>query len=331
MRGARAQVLDEDKSGLHPRFTEAAHKIERIFGRRSKKVTPKDVRRLRGDLEKLLGPREQWDSLLLRELFGALWEGMGRRRRSDDHERIWFNLSGYCLRPGFGYPLDDWRVEQLWSLYEQGVQFATKQRNWAEWWILWRRAAGGLDESAQCHLLDDIAFYLQPPGRALVKRPPGPKRQGYDDMVRLAASLERVPVARKTELGCWLLERLAKPKENSQSWWAVARLASREPINGSVHNVVPSRVAEDWLERILALDWKRIESAPFAAAMLARKTGDRSRDLDQQLRERVARRLAAAKAPATWVRMVREVTALDAADARRVLGDSLPQGLRLVR
>jgi len=313
---------------LPPRFAEAAGLIDRIYGGRSQQVGPKDIKQLPNALEKVLGKREVWDTPLLRELFGVLWEGRKRRRRSAAHERLWFNLTGFCLRPGFGFPLDDWRVDQLWSLYHEGVQFIPESQVWSEWWTLWRRVAGGLDEAAQVHILDDIAFYLQPAGKA--KKPAGPKKQGYDDMVRLAAALDRITVARKIEVGEWLLERLRKPKEGTATWWAVGRLAARDPFYGSTHNVVPPAVAAAWLQQILDVDWKSNELAAFAAAVIARKTGDRERDIGDQLRGQIIDKLQTAKAPRGWIAMVSEIVHLDEIDERRVLGDSLPPGLKLV-
>ncbi len=64
--------------------------------------------------------------------------------------------------------------------------------------------------------------------------------------------------------------------------------------------------------------------------MLARVSGDRERDLDPELREKVAQKLRSAKAAQSWLAMVRELTELDAADEKRVFGDSLPPGLRLL-
>lgn len=314
---------------LPPRFPEALELVKRIYGQQKKAVDPDEVRRLRNQLEKLLGPRDEWDSSLLRELFGVLWEAAGKRRRSADHERVWLNLAGFCARPGYGHPLDDWRVEQLWGLYPFAIQFGKEVRNWAEWWVLWRRVAGGLDESAQLTLFDDMAYYLKPPGLA-GKRPPGPKKQGYDDMVRLAASLERLPVGSKLELGDWLLQRLRKTRENPQTWWAVGRIGLREPVYGSAHQVVPVTEAEQWLQRLLEQDWKKLHQAAFAAALIARKTGDRERDLDDGLRDQVIERLNVAKAPASWVEMVRDVVELSESDEKRLLGDSLPVGLKLL-
>ncbi|HNC68466.1 MAG TPA: hypothetical protein PLT85_15525, partial [Thauera aminoaromatica] len=68
----------------------------------------------------------------------------------------------------------------------------------------------------------------------------------------------------------------------------------------------------------------------FAAAQLARLTGDRARDLAPELRDEVARRLAALRAPQSWITMVREVVSLDDADRRRSFGEALPPGLRLL-
>jgi molecular chaperone DnaK (HSP70) len=313
----------------HPSLDEAIELIDRAFGPRSATVAPKETRRLRSQLEQLLGPRESWDSALLRDMFGALWERARRRRRSADHERIWLNLAGYCVRPGFGYPLDDWRVEQLWSLFDDGIQYVNDGQVWSEWWTLWRRAAGGLGEHAQLQLLDALA-YLEPANMKRRRMPFDPDKVGYADMVRLCASLERIAADRKIEIAERLLVRLQKPSENQQNWWAIGRIGARRPFYGSVHGVVPPEVAIPWLDAILALDWKKVEPAAFAAVQISRMTGDRTRDLPPTVREAVVRRLQAANVPQTWVQMVRETVELDDADSVRVFGESLPAGLKLI-
>jgi len=317
------------KDARHASFGKSVELIDRSFGARSHDVGPKEVRRLRSQLEQILGPREHWDSALLRELFGALWDRARRRRRSADHERVWLNLAGYCLRPGFGYPLDDWRVEQLWSLFDDGIQYVNESQVWSEWWTLWRRAAGGLSESAQVSVLDAMD-YVQGVATAGAKPLLDPAKTGYADMVRLAASLERVPVQRKIEVGERLLARLQSPSESHQGWWAVGRIGARRPFYGSAHSVVPPDVASQWLDTILALDWKKVEPAAFAAAQLGRMTGDRSRDLAPDIRAKVVQRLEAAGSPRSWIAAVRETVELDKADEGRVFGESLPPGLKLI-
>ena len=326
---ASATTHEDGESARHASLDHAIELIERAFGARASNVGPNEVKRLRAQLEHTLGPRENWDVALLRELFGALWDRAKRRRRSADHERLWLNLAGYCLRPGFGYPLDEWRVEQLWSIFDDGIQYIHESRVWSEWWTLWRRAAGGLSEDAQLQLLDAMDF-LQAASIKKQKLPFDPAKVGYADMIRVQASLERISVERKIALAQNLLERLRKPSENHQTWWAAGRIGARLPFYGSAHGVVPPEVALPWLEAVLALDWKKVEPAAFAAVQLSRMTGDRSRDLPDAARETVIRRLETLGAAPAWIQMVRETVALDEADTGRVFGESLPAGLKLI-
>ncbi|MBR0566079.1 hsp70 family protein [Azoarcus sp. L1K30] len=326
---ARGEADAESGLGLPARFGDAVALIDRVFGDVAQGRHDGLVRQLRGDLESLLGRRESWDMTLARGLCDALLERVRRRRRSPAHERVWLNLTGFCLRPGYGAPLDDWRVAQLWPIFAQGLQYVNERQNWSEWWTLWRRAAAGLEEAGQLVLLETLANQLEEVCTAS-RRNPKPAHAAYDDMVRLAASLERVPIEHKVEVGRWLLERLALPAENPQGWWALGRVGAREPLHASAHTVVPIEVAGGWLDAVLALDWKKVEPAAFAAAQLARYTGDRARDVAPEVREEVAHRLAQIDAPESWVRQVRERVALDEADHRRVFGESLPAGLRLM-
>jgi molecular chaperone DnaK (HSP70) len=315
---------------LHPRYQEARARIELVFGKSEASVEAKPHKTLRQDLEKILGPRAEWETPLLRELWGALFAGVKRRRRSADHERVWFNLVGFCMRPGFGYPLDDWRAKQLFELFDQGVQFAPEAQNWSEWWTLWRRVAGGLDAAQQTKILAALEYYLHPPTARPRPRPSGPRAQGYDDMVRLAASLERLGAADKERVGGWLLERLTKHGEGAFSWWALGRIGARVPLYGSAHTVVSRAIAEAWLVAVLALDWRVVEPAALAAMQLARASGDRQRDVEEALRAEVARRLEGHGAPAVWAELVREPRRLEGDTAQRVLGESLPPGLELM-
>ena len=81
---------------------------------------------------------------------------------------------------------------------------------------------------------------------------------------------------------------------------------------------------------LLSLNWRKVEPAAFAAVMLSRRCGDRDRDLGPEARDRVIAKLKTLKGSERWVSLVREVIELDAADERRVIGDSLPVGLELI-
>jgi hypothetical protein len=125
-----------------------------VFGARSKAADPKAVKRLRLDLERLLGPKEEWGIVLLRGLAETLVQGLSNRRRSPDHERVWLNLAGFCLRPGLGHPLDDRLVAKVFEIFPHGPQFNQESQVWSEWWTLWRRIAGGLNDLRQSALFD---------------------------------------------------------------------------------------------------------------------------------------------------------------------------------
>ncbi len=311
-------------------FPAAVEIIQMVFGSKSKQVSPKAVKSLRADLEKLLGPRAEWQTPLLRELFGALLENSKNRRRSDNHERIWLSLSGYCLRPGFGFPLDDWRVEQLWKSYQQNIQFVNEIQNWTEWWTLWRRIAGGLSAEAQEKIFADLAKYLNPASARQAGISKQSKQRGYDDMVRLAAVLERLSITNKIQLGEWLLKRLQKAGESKQTWWAVGRIGARIPFHGSSHNVIPADIVSGWLEQTLKVDWKKIPQAGFAATLISRMSGDRNRDIDNDLRLRIIEQLKLAKAPASWLDMIEQVKELNEAEEKQIFGEALPPGLKLI-
>ncbi|MCA1860375.1 hsp70 family protein [Janthinobacterium sp. HSC-3S05] len=324
-----------ETSSVSPRVKEAIEKIERIFGGKAQKVDTKEVRQLRQHLERGLGGRESWDTPLLRQLFDALLLRARGRRRSAEHERVWLNLAGYCLRPGYGDALDPWRIEQLWAMFDAGVQHHKDNQVCAEWWTLWRRVTGGLNSEQQLRLLDDFAFNLQADAVQRGSRPVTLVNGSDDDMLRLGASLERIPGAYKAEVGAWLIKRLQKADKKGEvadtnTLWALARVGARQPFHGSAHEVVDSATVADWLHVLLALDWKKTEPAAFAATHLARMTGDRSRDIGDELRAIILARLKAVGAPPLWQAMVSEVTQLDEAVTRRMLGETLPPGLKLI-
>ncbi|WP_373988093.1 Hsp70 family protein [Duganella sp. BuS-21] len=350
---AEPAEADSEQTAMPAGLAAAIEKIDRIFGSRAQQVDPREVKQLRAQLEHLLGSRESWATPLLRRLFDALMERAKGRRRSSEHERTWLNLSGYCLRPGFGHTLDEWRIEQLWAVFEGGVQNHKDSQVCAEWWTLWRRVSGGLSVDAQLRVLDDFAFNVQADAAERGRRTVTLVNGSEEDMLRLGASLERIPGNYKAEIGAWMLEQLHRAGKSASKaaanktrsgaadlakaeatqgrfLWGLSRVGARQPFHGSAHDVVETSIVEQWLGAVLALDWKKVEPAGFAAAHLARMTGDRARDIDEKLRAEVLRRLSGVGAPVNWSAMVREVMQLDQSDEKRMLGDALPPGLKLI-
>lgn len=324
---------------MPPSFAEARIWVDRIFGGKPRAVVglkgtpPKDVKQLWASLERSLGPRETWRLPVLRELWSVLFAGAGKRRRSADHERIFYQILGYTLRPGFGYPLDGWRCEQCARLFAERVEFHKDKPNWNEFWVFWRRIANGLNEARHeeiwsC-LKPHLALRVPPDPPRNLLRPKGVQPEALDEMVRLGAALEHLDPAQKVEFGDWIAARLREAAASGPWAWALGRLGARVPLRGSIHKTVPPGKAGEWIELLLQPQLVETEGALFALAQLARRTGDRVRDLDDQVRSRVIGVFRSEDASPSWVRMVEEVVVLEAADEARALGDTLPVGLSM--
>ncbi|AXT70823.1 Hsp70 family protein [Vibrio sp. dhg] len=324
------QADDNEDVQLHPKLNECKELVARLYSGNKKSADSKEIKTLAKDLEKKLGKRDEWDFTTLRQLFDAFAQGRKRRRRSEQHEKNWLRLAGFALRPGFGDPTDSWRIEQIWGLYQQNIQFKNHQ-GWTDWWVFWRRIAGGLNQEQQETILADIAKYLHP---GAMKNPQSAKAaqdMGYESMVRLSASLENLEVEDKVLLATWFLSKAINQNQFQQAhWWAMGRLASRTPLYGSQHSVIPREQAEQWLPKLLDQNWQKEPMIAFAAVMICRKTGDRLFDISDDYREQVLAKLKQSKVPESWVSLVEEVKELSDSESKRVFGDALPSGLTLV-
>jgi hypothetical protein len=310
------------------RLEHAVDAIDRVFGKPRPDASPREVKDLVRDLEKLLGDRTGWTKDMARALFDALWPLHRARRRSADHERAFWLLAGFCVRPGFGDPLDATRVAHLASLFDEKLAFPDAPRGWQQFFIAWRRAAGGLDEAMQTRLRDAFDPFLAPPEAGL-KKPKKLKPAAPEEMLEMASSLERIDPARKSALGGWVLERTWTERD-PRLWAALGRLGARVPAYASVHQCVSPIVAERWLDHLLREKWDAVPTAAQAAVQLARMTGDRARDVSERVRREVEKRLQQASARDEWVRAVREVVSVEDEERAAFFGESLPVGLRLV-
>ncbi|MGY0616020.1 Hsp70 family protein [Vibrio sp. FJH11] len=324
------QADDSDEVQLHPRLNECKELVARLYSGNKKSADSAEIKTLAKDLEKKLGKRDDWDFTTLRQLFDAFAQGRKRRRRSEQHEKNWLRLAGFALRPGFGDATDSWRIEQVWGLYQQDIQFKNHQ-GWTDWWVFWRRIAGGLSQEQQETILADIAKYLHPGAMKNPQSAKAAQEMGYESMVRLSASLEHLEVEDKVLLATWFLSKAINHNQFQQAhWWAMGRLASRTPLYGSQHSVIPREQAEQWLPKLLEQNWQKEPMIAFAAVMICRKTGDRLFDISDDYREKVLEKLKQSKVPDSWVSLVEEVKELSESESKRVFGDALPSGLTLV-
>ncbi len=305
---------------------EAADRIlDKVFGKKGD-ASPRETKDVLRDTEKVLGDRLTWPLETCRAIADRMLANPGARRRSQHHERLWWMLTGFCLRPGFGDPGDPSRIKQVWPLFEGRLGFPTEAHNWQQFFIAWRRMAGGLDETMQEAIRDAMDPAIAPKEAGL--KPPKRMPDHPDELVLMLAALERVPVVRRTRLGDWISERTWTDTD-PRLWTAIGRVGARVPVYASVHHVVPPKNAEAWLERLLRLKWENIATAPHAAVQLARVTGDRARDLSERIRKETEKKLIAIKARESWIRSVRELVEVGEEERVAMMGEGLPIGLKL--
>ncbi|MDP6117681.1 MAG: hypothetical protein QGG53_37930, partial [Planctomycetota bacterium] len=72
------------------------------------------------------------------------------------------------------------------------------------------------------------------------------------------------------------------------------------------------------------------KDSEFALVQLARMSGDRARDIDDDIRMKVLDKLKSIKAAKHHLLLVKEVAELQADEQAQAFGESLPPALRLI-
>ena len=269
-------------------------------------------------------PRAEWPPVLLRKAWESLASCADARRDDPAREARWLNLAGYFLRPGFGAPVDDWRIDEIWKLFPLGVAHSKNELCRAEWWILWRRIAGGLSEGRQTAVAEPLV--------AVLKGAKGRFACGTHEAAerwRLLAALERLAPATRHYLARCLVERIVRKgwgADHASAAWALGRLAARVPFYGPLHAVLPPEDVTEWLDALMGAPSPRKDNL-FEVALMARRTGDRYRDLDAAARRRVADWLRGCGASDHVAALVEVGGELEGAEQAVASGDTLPMGL----
>jgi len=66
-----------------------------------------------------------------------------------------------------------------------------------------------------------------------------------------------------------------------------------------------------------------------ALAQMGRRTGDRMRDIDPSLADRIAEWMSQNEASASQIRMLQDVVSLEKQEENAIFGESLPSGIVL--
>ncbi len=290
----------------------------------SENADSSELTRLTKNLSKAVSrPREKWPLSFIRQMADELLARLPARRFSAVHEIRWFNLTGFCLRPGFGDGMDEQRVSSLWKIYRQGMIFKKNLQVNSEWWILWRRVAGGLTAGQQRQIIQDIRPLLIPKkGKVRLQA------QEEIEIWMAVANMERLTVKDKIEFGRALVSALHPRKARPQQFWALSRIGARELLYGPVDRVIPQEEVSRWIEGILSIEWNNPGPVGQALLQMSRKTGDRVRDMEPETIERVLGWMNRHNL-AKETRCLQEVVPLARQEENALFGESLPSGIIL--
>lgn len=272
-------------------------------------------------LEQTMGlGRNSWPLSTIRQMADAFLAAVAGRKKSPAYEVRWLNLAGFCLRPGFGYPGDDFRIEQARRIYAGGLAYGNQVQNEIDWWIFWGRVAGGLNRNQQADVYQRLSGFLLPRGN---KKPQRINAALLREMWRTASSLELLPIGTKTELGEALVKRVKAGDFKESELWCLSRLGARKLFYGPMNLVAPPATVARWATAIL-----NAPNAGEALAAMARRTEDPTRDLPADTREAVRRKLEASP-HADRLLAIFEGEERDDSALGRIFGEELPSGLVL--
>ncbi len=269
--------------------------------------------------------RNDWPLGFIRTLADELLMLLPVRKKGPIFESIWMNLLGFCLRPGIGESFDQQRMRQLWRLYPGGAAFARHPRVRLEWWIMWRRVAAGLTPGQQRQFFQDVSVFLLGKKGEIKKVTP----QEHFEIWMAVANMEKLYSKEKIELGRKLLAVTSAKKLKAQHLWALSRLGARELLYGPADRVIPPAEVSRWINQLISYSWSNPNTAGRVVSQLARKTGDRSRDLDKKVQADVLGWMEQNDMPEDRQRPVRNIVPLAHHDQDAMFGESLPQGIIL--
>jgi molecular chaperone DnaK (HSP70) len=320
---AAAVSVDAEPNVTAQALNAARARIKHLFDRPSKQREMLTATRLLRNLEQIFGmPKGEWNAALVRALWPALESCMARRKESADHEEAWLILAGFLLRPGYGAAADHFRIDSLWRLREHGLYFAGKRCKVQEY-VLWRRVAGGLDHQRQEQILAPELDKIRT------------QKKVAPELIRLAGSLERLPIQTKTELANLFIDAartLARENKHCAPYLgALGHILSRAPVYAGPETVVSPDLVERAYEALRTLDWAAPELAEVQTMLLraARVVGSRSFDLPKALRHQIAAQLENAGVSPQKTGKLKEFVPVGGAERISLHDESLPPGLIL--
>jgi molecular chaperone DnaK (HSP70) len=323
LRNSTETVPATDAQVLELSVVEAAHQyLRRVLTGGNKNEVQNLIKQLSRTVEL---PRDDWPLGFIRSLADELIDLVSIRSKGADFESGWMNLLGFCLRPGIGDGLDKQRLQKLWKLYKSGPVYDRNPRVRLEWWIMWRRVAAGLTHGQQNQILQSLSPLIFSSRKSAVKITP----QVRLEIWMLVANLEKIYSQEKIRLGRQLFAEISLKKPKAQHLWALSRLAARDLLYGTADRTIPPSEVYQWIEQLMGFSGSNPNPIGRTISQMARKTGDRARDISEEMRTRVLHWMEVQNLSDDMKHRVREILPLAPKDQNAIFGESLPQGIIL--
>ena len=279
---------------------------------------------LASQMEAALGAkRDSWPVPAIRRFGEVLIEVAAGRKKSPRHEVRWLNLSGFCLRPGFGVPGDDVLVNRSADHRVERARLCGRS-------AMQGRIAGAVASDLRRYQCQQSSRRSTASILRAGRRKKGRVNQQIEyEEWRLLASLEHLLGTTRASLGDELVAKIRKEPENAIWLWSLGRLGARIPLYGPLHSVVAPEIASEWLNTLLDLP-EFTAATGTAIVLIARRTDDRSRDIDDAIREQAISRLFVLGIAEETIQLLSKYVPPERADAVRSFGESLPSGLQVV-
>lgn len=291
--------------------------------------------KLMENLEKSLDrPRKKWSPSLLRALCDAVLSQSKQRLASSTLQQRFWNLTGFTLRPGFGYPLDDHRIKELWKIVLEEGRKPISEEIEQQLWIALRRLAGGLNRGQQMQLASQIQSELTQTRKTLR----GAQQALFIEKVRAFGAFELIDVKLKKKVGESVLQRILAGKELPCDPWVLGRLGARHLFHATYAHLLPRDVATDWLKKLIkhlksiSSEEKksRLKLLAFPIIQIACKSDEKSADLGETLREDIDKIYASSSSHSKVMLQIKGQNLAESDVQEEIYGDSLPPGLVLL-
>ncbi len=305
------QYLDPAKKAIEDAFSnEAAIKLENLMEH----------------LETLLGKsKKDFPPSVLRSLFDTLLLHAGKRFLTKEHEIRFLNLAGFFLRPGFQYPLDDFRIKNFWKIILEDLKSQKSIESQIQRLICYRRIAGGFSKGQQMQLLNEVIPELKN-GKIEIKKG---ENYLYIEKLRAFAAFELIDVTTKVKIGQAVLERLQKAVASDADYFALGRLGARHLIYGTFSSLISVKTVVLWIEKLLEIKNIPEEKLKLILSLLARKTDLAEFNIPQELVNKILTRFDASLHFEMLKQRLTTLSHLTDVEQAQVFGESLPIGLSI--